>query len=154
MLVFCVGWVVWTAAYVLFAGQFSADELTAAVLCGLVAALWTGALHRVAKVRFHFQAGTAGAVLRAVTGIPSGTLAVGLRLLRALVGAQSGEMSQAPFFRGRDDDPSDAGRRAVAVLAQSLAPDSFVARLPEGRGEIDIHHLTPPGRETDAGWAV
>ena len=147
------------AVYELFAGQFSADELGAAGVCGLVAALWSASLRRAGPVRFRFEEGTFGAVARAVGGLPAATGGVALVLGRAIAGSgpaarEPGHVVHKALVPGRRRDQADAGRRAIAVLAQSLAPDSFVVRTPEAREEIEVHQLVARSTRANARWGL
>lgn len=152
--VFVLAWIGAAAAYVLFAGQFGAEELATAVICGLVAGLWSAALRRVASVRLRFERGAIGAAGRALAGVPMAATKVAARLVRASIVGAAGEVVTQPFFHGRRDDHRDAGRRAVAILARSLAPDSFVLRAPEQQDEIVIHTLVETAGGEDARWAI
>ena len=152
MVGFIFVWAMLAVAYVLFAGQPSAEELAFAVGCGLVAAVWSASLRRAAPLKLRYERGAATALARAVAGLPSGTWRVGLKLVRAVATASGGASSTRSFVHGRADDPRDAGRRAVAVLALSLAPDKFVLRTPGGRDEIELHELAAAQPKGDARW--
>jgi hypothetical protein len=152
MVSFTLAWAVCSVAYLLFCGQFSTEELAAAALCGLAGALWRLAIRRAAPFQFRFVRGAAGAAFRAAAGLPSATLRVAAKLLETIAKGGEGAITTAPFFGGRQDDPADAGRRAVAVLGVSLAPDSFVIRLPEGENQIHAHALVKNAGGADARW--
>ena len=136
-----IAWAIASIAYILFAGQFSGDELVAAVACGCVASLWSASLRRSARRGFRFERGACGAALRACAGVPGAAGKVGVKLLQATISAAGGELKREAFIHGHPADPAAAGRRAVAVLARSLAPDSFVVRTSEGEDAMVVHAL-------------
>lgn len=143
-------WPVLFAAYLLLVGRLSADEVGLAVACGLAATAWVGALAVAAKVRFRFEPAAAGTMARAFAGLPLGVA----KTARALVRGHGGRVVRRPFVAGRERDPDDVARRAVVVLAVSLAPDRFAVRIPEGQDQIELHSLAGPPAESDARWPV
>jgi len=149
---FTLAWAVCGGAYLLFCGQFSTEDFAAAAGCGLTGALWTMAIRRAAPFQFRVEKAAVNAGLRAAAGLPWATLRVAAKLLETIAKGGEGAMTTAPFFAGRQDDPADAGRRAVAVLGVSLAPDSFVIRLPEGENQIHAHALVKKAGGADARW--
>ena len=153
MLIILIVWAFASIIYILFAGQFSGDELIAALACGLVASLWSASMRCAAERRFRFEGAAWGAALRALAGVPGAAGKVGGKLLQATISGASGELKRETFIHGHPGDPTDAGRRAVAVLARSLAPDSFVVRTPEGEDAMMVHALVnaPAG---DPRWAA
>ncbi len=150
---FLAGWAILAAAYLLFAGQFSGDEFAMSVLGGLAASLWAVALGRTAVQRFRFERGAGDATGRALAGVPGATAGVALALLKAAAAGGGGEVRSQAFTYGRVAEPQDAGRRAVAVLARSLAPDSFVLRAHEGEDRLELHVMGDTAAE-DPRWAV
>lgn len=150
MLAAIVAWCLAFAGYLLFAGQFSAHEFaTAAVLAG-GAVLWTFLIRRCAPRRFALSRRDAFAWLSAIGAAGPSTLRVFCVLARvAALGGSPGRGSVAPFLRGAEDDPRDRARRANAVLAASLAPDSFVVRAQQDNALI--HTILSP-RPRDARW--
>lgn len=148
MLMLLGAWALLAAAYLLLVGQLTADEIGLALGCGLAATIWFTALGQVAWIRFRFEPAAARAAIRALAGLP---LAVA-ETAAALVRGRAGVIVRQPFVRGRERDPADAARRAVSVLAISVAPDKFAVRLPERRDEIELHSLVEAPSETDARW--
>lgn len=52
-------------------------------------------------------------------------------------------------FKGREDEPRETGRRALAEAAGSVAPNTFVVGVDGERGLMLAHQLRPTGgRET------
>lgn len=156
---FVLVWLTAAGSYVLLAGQFSPDELGAAALCGLFAALWSASLGRAASVHFRFERGNLAAAIRAIAGLPAATVWVAAAFVRVLVTRKIAEKwfartMREPFIHGLRLNPTDAGRRATAILARSLAPDSFIVRTPEGREEIEVHNLLGAPSKKSARWAI
>lgn len=154
-MVFLLRWMLWTAVYLLFTGQFSLEQGAAAGVCGLAAALWSASLRGVPGVRLHFEKGAVFALGRAIVGLPSDTAAVAVVLCRVMVapssrGTAPGEVVREPFVRQSLLCAADAAYRAMAVLARSMTPDSFVVRTPEDRAEMDIHQLMARSAPKDA----
>ncbi len=148
MLILLAAWVLSSAAYLLLVGQLSADEIGLALACGLAAAFWFGKIASVARLRFRVEPAAAAAAMRAVAGLPVAVLKVAAALVR---GSNGGVVRQT-FVRGREGDPSAAARRAMALLAVSLAPDKFALRLPERRDQIELHTLVEPSAAADPRW--
>jgi len=140
---FVLVWIASAAAYLLFAGGFGADELAAAAACGLAGALWSAALARAAPARLRIGAAELGELGRAVAGLPRAAAQVAAELGRAIVEGGGGAIVRQALPPGVQ---GDAGRRAVAVLARSLAPDSFVVRDQAGGGEVVAHVLVRGAR--------
>lgn len=114
------------------------------VAAGVVAALLTAAvaayLDRLGVVRWRFR-------LRWLSQLPRlawqvlHDLAV---LAVALVHPRRtrGQFRALPFDVG-DDDPTNAGRRAVLTLAGSLGPNTFVVGYDRERNVVLVHQLVP-----------
>ena len=147
-------WVCLVAIYLLLAGQVSGDEIVAGAVCAAAAVIWWVGTHRASDHRFAFDAGSWAAVGRACRNLPWAVLSVGAVLLRALVRPEAGEVAHWFFAHGRRTDPGDGGRRAIGVLAASLAPDSFVLRTPAERDEIVVHTLVPGEPPKDPRWPI
>lgn len=142
----------------MLAGQLSPDELTAAALCGLTAAFWSAALNYSAPIHFRFPRGTLAAVLRAAGGLFGGTVRVAIALGRVMVwktaSPQLAETIREPFTHGRRLNPADAGRRATAIMARSLAPNSFVIRIPTCRAKAKVHNLLGSSLKKNSLWLI
>ncbi len=145
-------WLCGTAAYLVLAGQISLDEVVAGIVLGGLGVLWRAAVGRCSRHRFTFEPHAGFAVLQALGGLPGAILRVGTQLGAAILHGVEGRMVEQPFHRGRLDDRRDGGRRATVVLATSLAPDSYVVRLPVDEETIVIHAITRRGPGTDPRW--
>ena len=145
-------WLAGAAAYMLLAGQFSADEVAAAVVLGGLGAGWHVAVMHDGARRFRFERPALRVIAASLVGLAGATLRVGARLASALVHPVAGRRVEQVFHRGVGDDPRDRGRRAVVVLATSLAPDSYVLDLPVDEETITYHALTGAGPGPDPRW--
>ena len=145
-------WLGGTAAYLVLAGQVSGDEVVAGLVLGGLGVAWHAVVCRCSRHSFAFERHAGPAVLQALGNLPGATLRVGSRLATALVRDVEGHIVEQPFHRGRLDDTRDVARRATVVLATSLAPDSYVLRLPVDEETILIHAMTRHSPGTDPRW--
>ena len=145
-------WLAGAVAYIVLAGQFSPEELVAAVILGGFGAGWHFAMMHDGARRFRFERPALRAIASSLAGLAGATLRVGLRLASALLRPVEGRRVEQPFHGGTADDPRDRGRRAVVVLATSLAPDSYVVRMPVGAETITFHALTGSSPGGDPRW--
>lgn len=147
-------WCVAFAGYLLFAGRFSVHEFAVAAVLACGATIWTWMIRNCAPRHFAFSWRHPYAWMHAIGSAVPATWHVFRVLARVVVfGASPGRASAAPFMRGAEDDPRERARRASAVLAASLAPDSFVVRAEPGHDEVLTHTLLPP-RARDARWLL
>ncbi len=147
-------WLGGTAAYLVLAGQVSTEEVVAGVVLGGLGVVWHAAVCRCSRHAFTFERHAGVAVLQAIGGLPGAIVRVGARLGLAIVRDLEGRIVEQPFHRGRLDDRRDVARRATVVLATSLAPDSYVLRLPIDEETIMIHSLTGRSPGSDPRWAA
>jgi hypothetical protein len=132
------------AIYLVLVGQSSADEIALAGACGCLALGWSIIIGHVARLRFRFSAGALGIAGHAVAGVPRAIIAVA----PALLSRRSGSIRREPLVRGAKSS-TDAGWRAAALLAISLAPDRYALRWAKRGNAVEIHHLamgSPPGK--------
>jgi hypothetical protein len=152
MLAVIIAWCLAFAGYLLFAGQFSRHELATAAVLASAVTLWTFLIRRCAPRRFALSWKHLFVWLHAIGAVAPATLRVGAVLARAaLLGGSPGRTASAGFLRGAEDDERDRARRATAVLAASLAPDSFVVRAQPRHDDVLLHTLLPP-RPRDTRW--
>ena len=143
--------------YLLFAGHVGTTELLAGAPAGLAAAVVGFVLHRVANRRFRLRRAPWGRVLAASFGaLPQDTVAVGRRLLRALLhrpDSTAGRLRRQAFVPG-GNGADDAGRRGTITLAASLAPNRFVLREQSKHGALLVHELAPAKPRRDRVWPL
>lgn len=153
-------WLAVAAAYMVLAGQFSLDEVAAAAALGVFGALWHRAVLGAGARRFSVDGEALVAIGRAIAGLVPATVEVGARLAFTLAdpaqgrarGTAQGRRVERPFTGGRQGDPREAGRRAIAVLATSLAPDAYVLRVPLDEDTILYHAITDHVPGGDPRW--
>lgn len=139
----------------LLTGQVSVESVVIAVLLTVVTMTWRRLLRSASRRRIaNPDGGQLSAWLRAIAALPADTGRVGLALARSLGGGPSPWRAvDAPFRFGTSDDPRDAGRRAVAVVAGSLTPDRIVVDVEPGCATAATHRLAG-GSDGDREWLV
>jgi len=142
------------ALYLLFAGQASAAELGAAVLAGTAAAGYHLHVRCRARRKFHLVAPWLRLAWRIPLALARDTTLVGWGLLRAIADRDlHGGQARQPFHPG-GFTPQAAAHRALAVLAASVAPNSYVVEVLEPPGGLLMHRLVPRPPEADRRWPV
>jgi hypothetical protein len=152
MLAAIIAWCLAFAGYLLFAGKSSAHELATAAVLASGAPFWTLLIRRCAPRHFALSSHHVSVWLHAIGSAGPATLRMlGVLARVALLGGSPGRENIVRFLRGAEDDPHDCARRANAVLAASLAPDSFVVRVQPRHDCVLLHTMLPP-RARDARW--
>jgi hypothetical protein len=140
-------WLALAGLYLFFAGQPSTPEIVVALLAAACVILYRARLLRRARPlkvepRLWLAAipGLSGALVRDAAR-------VGAVLISALGrrGAAHGRFTQMPL-RDPTTDPIARGRRAFAIFAGSLAPNSYVVTLSRPAARITAHRLAGSGR--------
>lgn len=134
-------WAALTGLYLVFAGQADVSEIVAGLLAGGTAMTLSLFLRQVAWRRF-------------ALGMPWRRLLVGLpcwlvrdsyslarALVRALAAGHAGGIVRLPFAASTGG-AAEAGRKAIAVLLASAAPNGYV--LGSGRDSLTLHRLASP----------
>jgi len=144
-------WCLSGAVYLLFAGQVSADEVATAVVLATLATVWSVVIRRCSQVHFGHAPHLTAALLRAMRDLMPAAMRVGLILVRSAgQRASPGRAVRAAFAPGRAGDPAARTRRAVALLAASLAPDRLV--IATDANEAHLHVLGELSHAPDARW--
>ena len=147
--VFCVLF----GLYLLFAGTVSATEIGA----GLVATASVTALaiivHR-RRTRLLRLLPPARLLLRPLLAVVIDSGRVGMVLARAVLRRPAGQVGQVvrQAFRQGGEDPADAGRRGMVVLAASLAPNGYALHVPAGEDSMVMHRLASVPPSPDREW--
>lgn len=135
-----------------FLGSVSGQTLGAAALLALASAAWAVRVGREPARGFAFSRAHLRPWARTVAGLPGKVARTGVALGRVVIaGGSPGRALTTPFCAGAADDPADRARRATAVLAASLAPDSFVVRANRGT-TAHIHVITRDPPPSDPDW--
>jgi hypothetical protein len=120
----------WWAAlfgwWVVIVGTNAGLELVAAACGALLAAVFAAALRRRGLLAYRFEAVWLARTPRALWKVPQELLVVLSALALHLLGMRrlSGTYRAFPFPAG-GDDPVSAGRRALAVEADALSPNTL-----------------------------
>ncbi len=145
-------WLALFALYILFTGEASRAELCAGALVAVMGAglavYVRGAGHRPMRL----DAPWGRLVGRVGLALARDTVKVGGALARGIGGAAVKGMIQRQLFDTRDDTRAAVGRRAVVMLATSVAPNRFV--LEEEGDSLLLHRLVPAPASEDTEWPV
>ena len=140
--------------YLLFAGQLTKHEAVTGAVLAVATACFALILQRCGSRRFHFGVEHLRPLVRAIAAVPLATARTAGALLAAVAGRAPPGLTAASFARGCADDAGTNARRATAVLAASLAPDSFVVRLARDSDVALVHRIVPAVGRPDPGWLV
>ncbi len=116
--------------YVLLVGTPGAHEVAAGLGASLAAGLFALAAHRSAGRKLRAGPAALRAVPQVLTALARDTVRVGFLLLRA----QKGGVVSQPMTASGD------GERGVAILAASIAPNSFV--IDSDSDAMQLHRMT------------
>lgn len=153
---FLVTWAVFFGLYLMFAGQLSASELGIGVFAGAAIATFSLILWRHESRSLGLGAPWPRLILSPLFALPADSWRAGRVLLNALWRKPMGEIGarqKQPFQHG-DDTPRAAGRRALATLAVSFAPNGYVLDITDNENDMLIHRLHPTGPKADMGWPL
>lgn len=142
------------AFYLLFAGQATTPELAAAALTASAITAYHLHVRHHAHRRFRFAAPWPRLAWRITSALARDIALVGWGLARAVAGRslRSGEARQ-PFEPG-GSTPTDAGHRAIAVLAASVAPNGYVIETLKPPNGLLMHRLVRRPPAPDRKWPV
>jgi hypothetical protein len=137
-------WIALFGWWIVLVGTNSGLELLAGACAGLLGALLAFAVRRRGLLRYRFQARWLAKVLKVPWRIVHETGAVFLALALNLVGLRrlSSRYRAFDFPAGRND-PTSRGRRAVAVAADSISPNTTPVDVDCDRGVALRHELDP-----------
>ena len=150
----CTTWIAACGGYLLFAGVVnSRNELITAAVLATGAAAWAFAIWRCGNLRFALSPAPAVEGAKAVVSLgPAIAKTFPIFVEGALLGRSRGRLLEISFRRGREDDASDAARRASAVLIASFGPDNFVVRAPPKKDRVLMHAILPENALRDPEW--
>lgn len=150
----CATWIAACGGYLLFAGVVnSRNELITAATLATGAAAWAFAIRRCGDLRFALSPAHAVEWAKAVVSLgPAIARTFPIFVEGALLGRSRGRVLEIPFRRGREEDASDATRRASAVLIASFGPDNFVVRAPPEKDCVLMHAILAQNASRDPEW--
>lgn len=135
--------------YLLWSGQLAAHELAAAAGCAVLGAASARLAAGAMEPGLRFRTSDLAPLGSALGGLASGSWRAARGLTAAAVLGRRGGIARKRFVRGAATSEHDRARRAICLIAGSLAPDSYVVRFRPGRPQIEVHELAP-GREADS----
>lgn len=147
-------WCVLAGLYLLFAGQVSSSEIIAGMIATVTATGFAVSLHRARSRRLRLRAPWLRLVGQPLTALFTDSIRVARVLLRALRRRPDGAvgiLARQPFRHG-DAPAADAGRRGLATLALSAAPNGYVLNVPSGDDALLMHRLVPAAPDPDPEW--
>jgi hypothetical protein len=146
-------WLTVAALYLGFAGSAETAEAGAAAVAGtlIVGFIFWCRHARTAAVRV--RASWLRILPRVLRALCAEAVVVGGALLRALPAGvrAAGAMRSQPFDPDGHSAPA-AGRRALAVLAASAAPDGYVVAV--SADSLLLHRLVPRPPSPDRRWPI
>jgi multisubunit Na+/H+ antiporter MnhE subunit len=153
MLAWATDAILLTGTYLVFAGQLSAAEIAVGVILACGVATFGLLIRRISGRHYRLRAPWPRLITRGLLSLMRDVPRVGLTLPRALAGNVRGTIIRYPFEHG-GDAPDDRARRALVVLEQSLAPNSYVIDLEADA--LVLHSLAPrPDADpTDRRWKL
>ena len=144
-------WAGLTGLYVVLAGQLSISEMTAGLLAGLAAAALSLMLRAAAEQRLRLRAPWQRLVPRLSLAVLRDLNRVALALAKAVMAGHAGAIQVQPVAPA-GDTAAGAGRRALAMLLASVAPNGYV--LEARRAALTLHHLAEAAPAADRQWPL
>lgn len=145
-------WVGAAALYLGFAGSAETAEIIAAAVTATFIVGFVFWCRHARATALRTQISWLHILPRVPRAVAIEAVVVGAALLRTLVRVPAqGEVLSQPFNPG-DQSPRAAGRRAVAVLAASAAPDGYVLTIRED--SLLLHRLVPRPTASDRRWPI
>lgn len=89
---------------------------------------------------------------RVTLALAGDVVKAGGALVRAALGAKVKGVVQRQPFDTSDDSEEQVGRRALVIIAASIAPNGFV--LAQGSDSLALHRLVATPPEEDTQWPV
>ena len=157
---FLIWWALLSGLYLLLVFKTEPAEIVAGVICGAISAFGAALVRKHGTVRLKLPG---WGWLRAVAALPRHTLVDTWLLLgvlwRVIVRREDvrGRFISLPFKGARGSSPEASGRRAVAKLVGSVAPNTLVVGFATEKERVLLHQLvdtgeTPPCDPWEPGW--
>jgi hypothetical protein len=157
---FLIWWALLSGLYLLLVFKTEPAEIVAAIVCGAISAFGAELVRRHGSVRLALPG---WGWLRAVAALPRHTVVDTWRLVivlwRVVVRREDvhGRFISLPFKGARGRSPEAAGRRAMAKLIGSVAPNTLVVGFANDKDRVLLHQLvdtgeTPPCDPWEPGW--
>jgi hypothetical protein len=137
--------------YLVLAGEVSLSEIIAGVLAGLLATAVSLGLQAAAERQFALRAPWHRLAAGAAWALMRDIVRVALALAQAAAGGEGGMNARQPFA-GAGAEPAAAGRRALATLFASIAPNGYVTEVTPTA--LELHRVAPAPPAADREWPV
>lgn len=156
---FCLAaFIVSAGFYLLLAGALSTNELISAVVVAIAATTLAAILRLREERQLRLPMPPLRFLLSPIAAMFTDAGGVGLVLMRAILHRPAhdyGSISPQSFraaTQPQDPQPQNRGRRALVMLATSLAPNGYVLDQPPGEACLLMHRLAPARPSNDAEW--
>ena len=156
---FCLAaFVVSGGFYLLLAGALSTNELISSAVVAVASAGLAAILRLREERQLRLPMPPLHFLLSPVAALFTDAGRVGLALVRAILHRPAhdyGSISPQPFHAAaqpQDPQPQDRGRRALVMLATSLAPNGYVLDQSPGEARLLMHRLAPARPSDDTEW--
>jgi multisubunit Na+/H+ antiporter MnhE subunit len=138
-----VWWVVTVGVWMASLSAWSPHELEVAVPCALLCALAAAGARRAVRGRWHVP----GEMLTWLALLPVAIVTDAVKVLSLPLrgGRGAGTSFRTVTVSGRGDSAEQSGRRAVATIALSSTPGSYVVATDPDHGTALLHVVGPPG---------
>ena len=146
-----VRWALLSGLYLLLAGELSFAEIVAGVLAGLLATAVSLGLRAAGERQFALCAPWPRLAARTGWALLRDIVRVALALAEAAAGGEGGMIDRQPFA-GAGAEPAAAGRRALATLFASIAPNGYVTEVTPTA--LELHRMAPAPPAADWEWPV
>jgi hypothetical protein len=127
-----------TALWLLYVGEYTHVELWAAIAAAVAVFVWVELVRRQGLTAFRFEREW---VIRSAKS-PLQLVPDFVRVLAALPRARAGAYRAIDFPPG-GDDPTGAGRRALATYFGSFTPSAVVVDIDVAREKMLVHDFPP-----------
>ncbi|HET9184655.1 MAG TPA: hypothetical protein VFN82_00815 [Solirubrobacterales bacterium] len=140
--------------WMLLADSREAPQVVAGLLVAAVAATGSELVRRQQLARLRLRGGWLLRSWRPPANVPRDLWRLTVALARpARPGAPAGGRFRAIRFQA-GDDPEGRGREALAELAGSFSPNTYVVGLDRERGVLLVHQLVPEEDEDQAADSI
>ena len=133
------------AMYLAFTDNVGWRELIASFIAGTLSATAVLVFARAGKVRFAFRLRDVAQGWRIPWNVSCGTIEVfeGLGKQFFSPAGPASAIVAVPFDLGEKDNPSDAGRRALAITYTTATPNFIILGLVDRQSLMLYHQITP-----------
>ena len=153
---FTATWVASFGLYLLFAGELSLSELGTAVVAAAAIAIFSVGLAKQKTRSFRFLALWPRLIWVPLFSLMPDSWRVGRVLVSTVWRARASTIGvfQKQSFQHGGNTREAAGRRGLATLAISFAPNGYVVEINDVADEMLIHRLRSSAPKADTRWPL